>query len=278
MQSELHKKATLTPCQKALIGAGTLAAGAIGLGLAHYAARVEPEMLTITRPALEKKPPVKVVFFSDLHLGYLYHPRHLSAIVDAINEQEPQLVLFGGDFFAKFLKDVNSLSFRWLAEELGRIEAPLGKYAILGNHDVRQGAQPFFELLFTEAGFTILEDEIVQPCPGITLCGLLPYSNGHILRKMPGSGWRVALCHMPDKSRYLNLRHTDLVLAGHTHAGQIRLPVITKMILPPGGKFYPYGMYRPQGPGRAQLFVSRGIGMSGVPFRFMAPPELVVLE
>ena len=50
-----------------------------------------------------------------------------------------------------------------------------------------------------------------------------------------------------------------------------------RVVLPPGGKFFPYGLYRPQGPGSAQLYVSRGIGMSGVPFRFLAPPELVVL-
>ena len=72
-------------------------------------------------------------------------------------------------------------------------------------------------------------------------------------------------------------KNVDVMLSGHSHAGQVRLPVLTRLILPPGGKFYPYGLYRPQGPGAAQLYVSRGIGMSGVPFRFLAPPELVVL-
>ena len=120
-------------------------------------------------------------------------------------------------------------------------------------------------------------DEIVSPAPGVTICGLSPYSDGRVLRGMPADGWRVCLCHMPDKARYLPLKRADLMLSGHSHAGQVRLPVLTRLILPPGGKFYPYGLYRPQGPGAAQLYVSRGIGMSGVPFRFLAPPELVVL-
>ncbi len=272
------KNTLLSPAEKAALGAGVSAIAAAGLGLAYYAARVEPETLTVTRPKLCRKPPVKTLFFSDLHLGPMYGPDHLAHVVDAINRQQPQLVVFGGDFFAKFLRDAHMLPFRWLVQQLSRIQAPLGKYAVLGNHEMRQGARPFYELLFSEAGFRVLWDEIVSPAPGIAICGLSPYSNGRILKEMPQKGWRLVLCHMPDKCRYLNLKNADLVLAGHSHAGQVRLPILTKMILPPGGKLYPYGLYQPQGPECAQLFVSRGIGMSGVPFRFLAPPELVVLE
>lgn len=273
-----ENKPLFSPAEKAALGLGLSAIAAAGLGLAYYASRVEPETLTITRPQLSKKPPVKTLFFTDLHLGPMYGPDHLARVVDSINRQKPQLVVFGGDFFAKFLRDAHMLPFRWLVEQLRRIQAPLGKYAVLGNHEMRQGAQPFFELLFKEAGFRVLWDEIVTPAPGITICGLAPYSNGHILKDMPKDGWRLVLCHMPDKCRYLPLKNVDLVLAGHSHAGQVQLPILTKMILPPGGKMYPYGLYQPQGPDRAELFVSRGIGMSGVPFRFLTPPELVVLE
>lgn len=258
--------------------AGLCAVGATGLGLAYYAAKIEPERLVVTRPQLAVRPPVKTVFLTDLHLGPMYPPRHLEQVVNLINAEAPGLVLFGGDFFARFLRDAHALPFAWLAAQLRRIEAPLGKYAVLGNHDLREGARPFFELLFAEGGFTVLWDEVISPAPGVSICGLSPYSDGAALRQLPAEGWRVCLCHMPDKCRYLPLEAADLVLAGHTHAGQVRLPVITRMILPPGGKYYPYGLYLPQGPNAAQLFVSRGIGLSGVPFRFMAPPELVALE
>lgn len=257
--------------------AGAAALTAAGLGVALYAAKLEPRQLVLIRPPLEKRPPVRTVFFSDLHLGRYYSPDHLAAVVDRINALKPQLVLFGGDFFSKFLRDAWALPFSGLAAQLRRIRAPLGKYAVLGNHDVREGARPFFEELFRAGGFTVLWDQVVYPAPGIALCGLSPYSSGRALRAMPAGGWRLCLCHMPDKARYLPLQKADLMLSGHSHAGQVRLPVITRMILPPGGKFYPYGLYRPQGPGAAQLYVSRGIGMSGVPFRFLAPPELVVL-
>lgn len=274
MQNQQKK---VSPCA-GLLGAGTAGLCATGLGLGIYAAKIEPEMLGVTVAPLDKTPPVRAVFFSDLHLSHLYHFSHLEKIVDSINDLQPQLVLFGGDFFGHFLKEVNSLPFRWLADQLRRINAPLGKFAVMGNHEMREGAWPFFELLFTEGGFQVLRDEIVQPAPGITICGLSPFSKGKVLRQMPKDGWRVVLCHMPDKCRYLNLKNTDLVLSGHTHAGQIRLPVVTRMVLPPGGRRYPYGSYHPQGDHTAQLFVSRGIGMSGVPFRFLAPPELVLLE
>ena len=260
----------------ALLG-GAAALTAAGLGLALYASRLEPQHLAVTRPPLAKRPPLRVVFFSDLHIGPMVPPARLAQAVDRINALKPDLVLFGGDFFAKFLRDAWALPFRELARQLRRIRAPRGKYAVLGNHDVRQGARPFFEELFAAGGFTVLWDEIVCPAPGVTVCGLSPYSSGRALRKMPAGGWRVCLCHMPDKARYLPLKRVDLMLSGHSHAGQVRLPALTRLILPPGGKFYPYGLYRPQGPGAAQLYVSRGIGMSGVPFRFLAPPELVLL-
>ena len=260
-----------------LPAAGLLAAGAAG-ALAHYAARVEPRQLTVTRPPLQRRPPVRCVFFSDLHLGRFSSAGQLERVVDAINAQAPDLVFFGGDFFAKFLRDAYALSFAHLSAQLGRIRARYGKYAVLGNHDLREGARPFFEQIFAGGGFTVLWDRAVCPAPGVTVCGLAPYSGGRALRAMPKEGWRVCLCHMPDKARYLPLKNVDLMLSGHSHAGQVRLPVLTRLVLPPGGKFFPYGLYRPQGPGSAQLYVSRGIGMSGVPFRFLAPPELVVLE
>ena len=261
----------------ALLGTAAFGAAA-GAALGYYAHFVEPEGLTVQRPALAKRPPVRTLFFSDAHLGPMYHPSHLEHLVDAINAQQPQLVLFGGDFFAKFLRDAHMLPFPWLAQQLSRIQAPLGKYAVWGNHDVRQGAAPFYRMLMEHGGFTPLWDKIVQPAPGIAICGLAPYSDGKILRQMPTEGWWVCLCHMPDKARYLNLRQVDLMLSGHSHGGQITLPVLTSMILPPGGKMYPYGLYQPQTGRKAQLFVSRGIGMSGVSFRLLNPPELVVFE
>lgn len=263
--------------QKTFFSALGLAAVAGGAAL-YYAAKIEPEHLCITRPRLAKPLPVRTVFFSDVHIGRRYHPRHLSDIVDAINAQSPELVLFGGDFFAKLPKDMHVLDFEWLAQQLSRIHAPLGKYAVLGNHDVRYGSKPFFYKLFQQSGFTVLWDETVEVLPNLNICGLSPYSNGKALQQAPASEYTICLCHMPDKARYLSLHRCELMLSGHSHNGQIRLPVLTKIILPPGGKMYPYGLYHPQGTDKAALFVSRGIGMSGPPLRFFAPPEIVLFE
>lgn len=249
-------------------------------GLVWYAARVEPERLVVTRPCLPRPCPVKTVFFSDVHLGPKYHPRHLEQIVEAINAQQPELVLFGGDFFAKYHQKTDRalLDLPALSAQLRRIRAPLGKFAVLGNHDVRHHTTPYFYQVFGPGGFTVLWNGTVTLPGGISLCGLSPYSSGRALAELPQSGYRICLCHMPDKARYLALSRADLMLAGHTHAGQVRLPVLTKRILPPGGKMYPYGLYQPQGAQAAALFVSRGIGLSGPPLRFRAAPEIVVLE
>lgn len=252
--------------------------GAIGGGLLYYAAKIETEQLTITRPKLSNPLPLKTVFFSDVHVGKRYSPCHLVPIVDAINAQSPELVLFGGDFFAKLPKDFGVMDFNWIAKQLARIQAPYGKYAVLGNHDVRYNSKPFFYSLFRKSGFRILWNETVQISNTISLCGLSPYSNGKALSKMPEEGYRICLCHMPDKARYLSLNRCDLMLSGHSHNGQVQLPILTKIILPPGGKMYPYGLYHPQGTDKAELFVSRGIGTSGPPLRFLSCPEIVVFE
>ena len=164
-----------------------------------------------------------------------YPAERLEAVVARINALKPDLVLFGGGFFSKFLRAAWALPFPELARQLRRIRAPKGKYAVLGTHDVRQGARPFFEQLFEAGGFTVLWDQLASPAPGVTLCGLSPYSDGRVLRRMPADGWRICLCHMPDKARYLPLKKADLMLSGHSHAGQVRLPVLTRLILPPGG-------------------------------------------
>ena len=256
----------------------TGAAAAAGAGLLYYAARVEPERLVITRPRLKKAVPVKTVFFSDVHVGKRYAPAHLEVIVDAINAQQPELVLFGGDFFAKLPRDIRVLDFEWIADQLRRIQAPLGKFALLGNHDVRYGSQPYFYDLLARGGFSVLWNETVQLEGGISICGLSPYSSGRTLAQLPAEGYRICLCHMPDKARYLALGKCDLMLSGHSHDSQVHLPLLDRIILPPGGKMYPYGSYFPQGEDKAQLFVSRGIGTSGPPLRLGAAPEIVVLQ
>lgn len=256
---------------------GLAAAALTAGGLLYYGHQREPEKLVITRPVLKNPPPVRTVFFADVHLGPMYAPDHLRRIVDTINALEPQLVVFGGDFFAKFPDDYGLLQVSSRIRELQEIRAPY-KYAVLGNHDIRKGGRPFAEHLLQQGGFTVLWDENVQLSCGISLCGLSPYSSGHALRTLPQKGYRLCLCHMPDRARYLSLQNCDLVLSGHSHGGQVNLPLLTRIILPPGGKMYPYGLYYPQGKEKSALFTSCGIGLSGLPFRFRCPPELVLLE
>lgn len=258
----------------ALAASGCLTAG----GLLCYGHKKEPETLTITRLRLPKAPPVRIVFFTDVHLGPMYAPAHLGRIAEEINALKPGLVLFGGDFFAKFPEDYGMLDVKNRVRELSRIRAPFGKYAVLGNHDIRKGGAPYAKRLLQAGGFTVLWDECASLSCGVELCGLSPYSSGRALSRLPGKGYRICLCHMPDRARYLPLQRCDLMLAGHSHGGQVKLPFLTRVILPPGGKMFPYGLYFPHGEKAGALFVSRGLGMSGLPFRFLCPPEIVCIE
>ena len=86
-------------------------AAAAGAAVGWYAAKVEPHRLTVTRPELCRRPPVKTLFFSDVHFGPMYSPEFLEPLVDAINAEAPEMVLFGGDFFAKFGRDAHMLNF-----------------------------------------------------------------------------------------------------------------------------------------------------------------------
>ena len=154
---------------------------------------------------------------------------------------------------------------------------PAGQIAVLGSHDVRQGARPFFELLFTEGALPFCGTRS-RPCPGNR--GVRPCPLFRRWGHAAAAGRVLARDPVP-------------------HAGQVPLPALKGRRPGSGGpqprqagapagdhphdpaagrQALPYGLYRPQGRSAGQLFVSQGIGMSRVPFRFLAPPELVVLE
>ena len=107
-----------------------------------YAWLIEPNLLRVSRQeaaADGKTGPLTVVFFTDTHFGSLYSPDHLSRIVEKINAEKPDLVLFGGDFFDAYAKDAALFDLEQIGETLSEIDAGLGKYAVWGNHDRAAG-------------------------------------------------------------------------------------------------------------------------------------------
>ncbi len=228
-----------------------------------------------TRPGLPRGT-LRIGFASDFHAGPITHPALLAAACDALAALRPDLLLLGGDFVS-----LDAAAIGPLAEWLGRVPAPLGRFAVLGNHDYWNGAQQVARRL-EAAGIRVLRNEAVQlPAPyhEVTLCGLdddLAGTPEPLARFAPRSEVRLLLMHGPSGLLAADGIPFALALCGHTHGGQIALPGGKPLLLPPGAlcRRYPGGRYQP-GPGRT-LIVSRGVGYSTVPVRAFSPPEVVL--
>ena len=268
----------LKRCQ--LIAVGLLCAAAIGILI--WAGAVEPNLLSVKRieyslPVTQR---VRVAFFSDTHFGKWYSEENLSRIAEKINEQNPDLVLFGGDFFDIYRRDCGQLSLDGIADALQSVKAPLGKYAVWGNHDYGGGAQKIYPSVMERGGFEILKNEgVTFPEQNLILYGLDDLIFGNPQKETPdssgSSGARLLFCHEPDTADILPVDRADLILSGHSHGGQIFLPFFTQKILPPGAKNYRKGLYPREG---GSVFVSSGIGMTKLPFRLFNLPEIVVID
>ncbi|GAA5533554.1 metallophosphoesterase [Deinococcus aluminii] len=274
---------------RGLLGGG-LALGTLGgAGLAQ-AARFEVVRGRATLLGL--RAPLRVAFLTDLHYGLYVFGGSVRAWVDAANAERPDLILLGGDFL-DIRPDGDPTP---LLTELGRLRAPLGVYGVWGNHDYgsfglpdahgRGAARPDWQArrqelgaAFARAGVTILRDAgralrddlwvggvddfwFGRPDPGAALAGageratLLLSHNPDLLPELPGPA--------------------GLVLCGHTHGGQLRLPLIGAPVVPSRyGQRYALGWVR--GAYGTPAYVSRGLGTSGVPLRNLCAPEVTVL-
>ncbi len=266
-----------------LAGAGAFAAGlTIDAGLI---ARHTYE-LTTHRLKIAKLPEAfhgyGVVQLSDVHLEEFTEPLFLQLIVHRINELAPDLVLLTGDFasFGPLSMEVSRNAILRCAEILKGIKCPL-RYAVLGNHDTTIGAQ-FVVDAFTAVGIPVLVNQhvpIERNGQRFWLGGLDDPGTAHpvldlAVPKNP-DGPVILMCHPPDYADEV-IRHprgslVDVMLSGHTHGGQVRLPFLGPMVLPPMGQKYVAGFFRFN---QMQLYVTRGIGTVGLPVRFNCPPEV----
>ncbi len=247
-----------------------------------YARFVEPNFLRTNSQTLStdgKTGPLTVVFFTDTHFGSQYSPQNLSRIVEKINEENPDLVFFGGDFFDTYWQDADLLDLTMISEELSQIHANLGKYAVWGNHDRGGGAAQVYEQTLEAGGFTILNNQwYLIPEENLTIAGVddallgTPSLN---LDGAPEDSFTILLSHEPDLITELFMDGVDWVLSGHSHGGQVSLPFLTEKILPPGSQHFYKGWYTWE---QADLFVSSGIGTTQLPVRLGNIPEICVFE
>jgi uncharacterized protein len=223
-------------------------------------------------------PPLRLAFASDFHAGSTTHPALLQAACRHLADARADVVLLGGDFVAHEACEVEPL-----AELLSEVAAPLGKYAVLGNHDLLDDDGHVTRRL-EAAGVQVLTNRGVRLAPphdDVWVCGLDDpiFGDPDAESALAGAGGRrVVLMHAPDGLLALGDREFDLALCGHTHGGQIVFPWGWAPVVPAGrlSRRYMRGLFALGGE-RAML-VSHGVGCSSVPVRLFATPEVHVCE
>jgi len=222
--------------------------------------------------------PIRIAYASDFHAGPTTHPEVLTRACEALAAARPDLLLLGGDFVCAEATPIVDL-----APLLGRIPAPLGRFAVLGNHDWWTDA-PRIARALEAAGIEVLTNRnarLPAPYDGLVLCGLDdPWAGSPDARAAfdGASGIRIVLMHQPSNLLDIAQERFALALCGHTHGGQIALPGGVPIVVPHGplSRRYCRGRYVVDGGG--VLLVSIGVGCSSVPFRLFADPEIVVCD
>ncbi|MGI8783644.1 MAG: metallophosphoesterase [Acidobacteriota bacterium] len=215
---------------------------------------------------------------SDLHFGVYTGAQTLRACVGLANRLGSDLVALTGDYISHSVKHI-----RACAEMLAQLRAPLGVFAVLGNHDHWNGAETVASHL-ERAGIQVLRNRnhVWRRDGGsVALAGIDDLWSGKsdltaALRGLDDDSVRVLLSHNPDVFEKPAARHFDLVLSGHTHGGQIVLPLIGPAVVPSRyGRKYLAGLITD---GQRHIHINRGIGATNPPFRFRCPAEITVLH
>ena len=269
--------------RRAFLTTAPLAAG----GLALYAAFPGRHQYVITHRTIPIRnlPDAflnyRIVQISDIHLTEYTEPWFLQKMIAEVNTLNPDLLLFTGDLISR---GPASDHHAWraagvAAEMLQDIHAP--RFAILGNHDVSVGADKVIAPLEAHGTPVLVDSYFPLQIKGdvLWLAGLDDPGTRHpdldmAIPENPRAPV-ILMCHEPDfADRILHHKRfplIDLMLSGHSHGGQVRLPFVGPLILPPMGQKYVSGLFHF---GHMQLYVNRGIGTVGLPFRLNCPAEL----
>ena len=252
-----------------------------------YAIFIEPKLLTTEQVEVSSEytdsktgQMLTIAQFSDTHLGFQFDLEKLKKTVDKINAQKPDLIFFTGDLIdhASSYDQIDEVG-----AVLAQLEAPLGKYAIYGNHDYGGGAQRHYQQICAEGGFTLLVNEVQK----ITLSNNKLLCIGGLDEVLLGDpdpaaieaqfnpvAVNILLLHEPD---YIDQFETmpQLAVAGHSHGGQIQLPFFGPLITTAYAEKYTDGAYPL---GHTLLYVNTGLGTTKLPMRFAVAPVITFYQ
>jgi predicted MPP superfamily phosphohydrolase len=222
---------------------------------------------------------VKIIQFSDLHYGTTFFEKHLKKMVKEINDRNPDLVVFTGDLIDKEYK-INSDEIEMINKYLSRIKTKLGKYAVSGEEDNED-----FTTIMNQSGFTILNndyellyndgnEEILLVGLDSSLSGKQDIKKAYEYFSTEGYNsniYTISLVHEPDSVSEMMQYKNDLIFAGHSHNGNIRIPFIGALSKVEGAKKYDQAYYKIKD---THLFISSGMGTNGPGFRLFNRPSI----
>lgn len=217
---------------------------------------------------------LRIAFISDLHAGPTTHPSLYDEAFAHLAAARADVVLLGGDYVFLHAHYIDRIAVR-----LRELRAPLGIYAVMGNHDLWADDAAIAEAL-AGAGARVLVNERVELAPGVALFGVDdPWTGSQPARPLfdVADRVRIVLVHAPEMMMHLGDEPFDLALCGHTHGGHVALPGEIPILVPgPLSRRYAHGRHDVGG-GRT-LYVSRGIGGTEVALRTFADPDILVLD
>ena len=287
--SRSPRKSQIT--RRRFLKASACAAG----GFALYAGELERHWIEVSESdvVIPGLPPAfdgfRIAQISDIHMDEFTEAFFVHEVVNHVNSLKPDAVFLTGDFVtSEFASQKFAIGAGWQCAGLLNQLTCRQRYAVLGNHDCQVGADEVSEAL-ADNNIIVLRNyymPLERSGARIWLAGLADPLQGSpdpeatipaSIRNIPQEPI-ILLCHAPDYVDDLlampSGQAVSLMLCGHTHGGQVRLPLIGPMILPRMGHKYVEGWFRF---GRLQMHVNRGIGTVGVPFRLDCPPEISML-
>ena len=216
----------------------------------------------------------KIVQLSDLHFMPFTPLRLIQEAVTAANARQPDLIVLTGDYVTHDADTIFGMT-----KVLAQLNARYGVFAVLGNHDTRAGARIVRQGI-GEAGITVLHNRGLVLTVGASTFNLAGVDDclwGHpdlnaALAGLARTAPTLLLAHEPDViDDFSRDGRVTLQLSGHTHGGQVRLPILGTPVLPRMGEKYVKGLFQVN---QSYLYVNRGVGMVSLPIRFNCPPEI----
>lgn len=226
-------------------------------------------------------PPLRVAFVSDLHGGPGTHPATIRKACRVLADSRPQLLLLGGDFVSFHARHVDGV-----LDAIAQVDAPLGRLAVLGNHDLIAD-DAYLVRRLASIGVRTLVNENVRlgaPWDDVWVCGLDNTEQGTpdgACALAGADGTRLILMHSPDGLSSVGDESFAVAFTGHVHGGQFVLPGGKSLISSKGplSQRYLYGgVFELGTAGERVLLVSRGVGQGSLPMRFRADPEVHVCD